>query len=220
MQAVIFDFDGLIIDSELVIARGFIEVLAARGFTLSLDQMAHLFGSTEVDHLWDELIADCTAGAVTIDDLGPELGRTIPAMIDGLPLLPGVLEVLDAANATGRRVGLATGQEPGRLREHLHRHGLIGRFDVIVTSSEVARGKPAPDIFVETAHRLSVPPAQCLVLEDSLHGCEAAIAAGMAVVVCPSPVTAHSEFPACAARVDTLLELLHHPSWLGAGAHS
>ena len=220
MKAVIFDFDGLIIDSEHAIARGFIEALAARGFTLGLDQMAHLFGSTEVDHLWGELIAGCTAGAVTIDDLGPELGRTIPGMIDALPLLPGVLEVLDAAKATGRRVGLATGQEPGRLRDHLHRLGLIGRFDVIVTSSEVARGKPAPDIFLEAAHRLGVVPTQCLVLEDSLHGYEGAIAAGMSVVVCPSLVTARSEFPASAARVDTLLELLHHPSWLGPGTHS
>lgn len=214
MQAVIFDFDGLIIDSEHAVARGFIEVLGARGFSLSLEHMAHLFGSTEVDHLWDDLIADCTDGAVTIDDLGPDLGRTIPAMIDALPLLPGVSEVLDAANSAGLLVGLATGQEPGRLREHLDRHGLTDRFDVIVTSGEVARGKPAPDIFVEAARRLDVVPARCLVLEDSVHGCEAAIAAGMAVIACPSPVTAQCDFPTLATRVDSLLDVLHHPVWL------
>jgi len=214
MQAVIFDFDGLIIDSEHAIARGFIEVLAARGFPLSLEQMAHLFGSTEVDHLWDDLIADCTGGAVSIDELGPDLVRTIPAMIDALPLLPGVLEVLGAANTAGLPVALATGQESGRLREHLHRHGLTDRFDVIVTAGEVPRGKPAPDIFLEAARRLDVMPAHCLVLEDSVHGCEAAIAAGMTVVACPSAVTAHCDFPALAARVDSLLDVVHHPLWL------
>ena len=214
MQAVIFDFDGLIIDSEHAVARGFIEVLAARGFSLSLEQMAHLFGSTEVDHLWEDLMADCTDGAVTIDELGPDLVRTIPAMIDALPLLPGVLEILDAANTAGLPVGLATGQEPDRLRQHLHRHGLTDRFDVIVTSGEVARGKPSPDIFLETARRLDVLPARCLVLEDSVHGCEAAIAAGMTVVACPSPVTAQCDFPTLAARVDSLRDVLHHPLWL------
>ena len=212
----IFDFDGLIIDSEHAVARGFIEVLAARGFSLSLEHMAHLFGSTEVDHLWDDLITDCTDGAVTIDDLGPDLATTIPAMIDALPLLPGVLEVLEAAKLAGRPVGLATGQELARLREHLDRHGLTDRFDVIVTAGEVARGKPAPDIFVETARRLDVAPARCLVLEDSVHGCEAAIAAGMAVIACPSPVTAQCDFPTLAARVDSLLDVLHHPAWLSA----
>jgi HAD superfamily hydrolase (TIGR01509 family) len=216
MQAVVFDFDGLIIDSEHAVARGFIEVLAARGFSLSLEQMAHLFGSTEVDHLWEDLIADCTDGAVTIDELGPDLVRTIPAMIDALPLLPGVLEILDAANTAGLPVGLATGQEPDRLQEHLHRHGLTDRFDVIVTSGEVAKGKPAPDIFLETARRLDVLPARCLVLEDSVHGCEAAIAAGMTVVACPSPVTAQCDFPNLAARVDSLLDVLHHPLWLAS----
>lgn len=211
----IFDFDGLIIDSEHAVARGFIEALATRGFSLSLEHMAHLFGSTEVDHLWDALITDCTDGAVTIDDLGPDLTRTIPGMIDALPLLPGVLEVLGAAHTAGRSVGLATGQEPARLREHLDRHGLADRFDVIVTAREVARGKPAPDIFVEAARRLDVGPAQCLVLEDSPHGCQAAIAAGMAVIACPSPVTAKCDFPPLAARVDGLLDVLRHPLWLG-----
>ena len=215
MRAVIFDFDGLIIDSEHAIARGFIAALAPRGFSLTLERMGHLFGSTEVDHLWHELIADCTGNEITINDLGPDLNRTIPAMIDALPLLPGVVEVLDAAQTAGRPVGLATGQEPGRLQEHLDRLGLTGRFDVVVTASEVASGKPAPDIFVEAARRLDVVPARCLVLEDSPHGCEAAIAAGMAVIACPSAVTRHGDFPVGVARVESLLKVLHHPVWLG-----
>ena len=211
----IFDFDGLIIDSEHATARGFMEALAARGISLTLERMSHLFGSTDVDHLWEELIADCSGGAITIDDLGPDLNRTIPAMIEALPLLPGVLEVLEAANTAGRPVGLATGQEPGRLREHLNRLGLTDRFDVVVTASDVPRGKPAPDIFFEAARRLDVVPARCLVLEDSPHGCEAAIAAGMAVIACGSPVTAHCDFPSGVGRVESLREVLHHPIWLG-----
>lgn len=215
MRAVIFDFDGLIIDSEHAIARGFIQALAARGFPLTLERMSHLFGSTEVDHLWDELIADCSGGAITINDLGPDLNRTIPAMIDALPLLPGVLELLEAAKADGRSVGLATGQEPGRLQEHLNRLGLTGRFDVVVTASEVLRGKPAPDIFLETARRLDVVPSRCVVLEDSPHGCEAAIAAGMAVIACASPVTEDCDFPVGVSRVESLLKVLRHPVWFG-----
>jgi beta-phosphoglucomutase-like phosphatase (HAD superfamily) len=76
-----------------------------------------------------------------------------------------------------------------------------------VTAGEVAKGKPAPDIFLEVARRLGLDPAECVVLEDSVPGCEAALAAGMQVVVCPSLVSAHCEFPVDVRRVGSLTEL-------------
>lgn len=78
---------------------------------------------------------------------------------------------------------------------------------MIVTRADVARGKPAPDIFLEAARLLGVEPRACLVLEDSPHGCEAALAAGMRVVACPSVVTAHCAFPEGVALVGSLLDV-------------
>ena len=190
VTALIFDFDGLIIDSEHEMADCVLEILARDGFSLTLADIGHLFGSTDNDHLWEELLLERTAGAFTVDRVGRALMETLPARIDALPLMPGVAEILGVALELGLPVGLATGQERNRLHQHLERLGLDRRFDAIVTAEEVARGKPAPDIFLETARRLAVEPADCLVLEDSVPGCEAATAAGMRVVACPSRVSA------------------------------
>ncbi len=89
----------------------------------------------------------------------------------------------------------------------LERLDLLDRFDTIVHTREVARSKPAPDIFLETARRLELDPHDCLVLEDSLAGYEAAKAAGMEVIVCPCEVTRYSIFPDEAHVVETLLDL-------------
>jgi len=124
-----------------------------------------------------------------------------------LPLLPGVQELLDVARDRGLRVGLATGNTRAILERRLGRHGVFGRFDAVVTRVEVERGKPHPDIYVEVARRLDVATDACLVLEDSVLGCEAALAAGMRVIACPSVVTAHLTFPAEAQRVASLVDV-------------
>ena len=84
---------------------------------------------------------------------------------------------------------------------------MLDRFDEIVTAADVTRGKPAPDIFVEVARRLGRAPSECVVLEDSLPGYEAALAAGMSVVVCPCAVTRHCTFPPEARVVASLHEV-------------
>jgi beta-phosphoglucomutase-like phosphatase (HAD superfamily) len=89
----------------------------------------------------------------------------------------------------------------------LERLGVDGHFDAVVTAEEVDRGKPAPDIFLAAAGRLGLPPEACTVVEDSVPGCEAALAAGMRVVVCPSVVSAHCQFPPEARRVGSLADL-------------
>ena len=189
-----------------------IEILARDGFSLTLADIGHLSGSTDNDHLWEELFLERTAGAFTVDRVGRALMETLPARIDALPLMPGVAEILGAAVELGLPVGLATGQERNRLHQYLERLGLDRRFDAIVTAEEVARGKPAPDIFLETARRLPVEPADCLVLEDSVPGC-AATAAGMRVVACPSRVSTDCIYPAAAHRITTLVDVLATPWW-------
>jgi HAD superfamily hydrolase (TIGR01509 family) len=205
MPAVVFDFDGLMIDSESEIAACIIEVLRVRRITLAIEEIAHLFGSTDEDAEWERVLA--AVGDVTLAELRVEVDAVLPARVDALPLLPGVIEVLDAAQRAGWRTGIATGQERHRLDQHLARFGLRGRFDVIVTRREVPRGKPAPDIYLEVADRLGVAPSECLALEDSLPGYLSARAAGMSVIVCPSPVTAGCAFPPGTRRVGSLIEV-------------
>lgn len=211
-RALIFDFDGLVIDTEGLYATTLLEVLAARGVSTDLTAISHLFGSTgpENEAAWAALLAvwggrDATPlDAAALDELIAERAGT---GFDELPLLSGVVELLDAADAAGWGLAMATGKARRRLDEHLARLGIAERFHVIVTAEEVARGKPAPDIFLEAARRLGVDPAACVVLEDSVPGCLGALAAGMVAVACPGPVTAGLEFPAGSRRVASLLEV-------------
>ncbi len=105
------------------------------------------------------------------------------------------------------RLGLGTGNTLANLERRLGRLGVFDWFHAIVTRDEVAQGKPAPDIFFEVAARLGVPPGACLVLEDSVPGCQGAIAAGMRVIACPTVVTAHCEFPSGIEIVGSLLQV-------------
>lgn len=205
LEALIFDFDGLIIDSERVEADCIIEVVAEWGHVMSYTDIGHLFGSVDADAEWDELLG--TACGRTSAELDERLRTMVAPLKDRLPLLPGVLDLLHAAHERGLRVGIGTGNTVPTLERRLGRHGVLERFDAIVTRAEVEHGKPAPDIYLEVARRLHVRPEACLVLEDSAFGCEAALAAGMRVIACPSVVTAHCTFPAGVPRVQSLLDV-------------
>ena len=205
LEAVIFDFDGLIIDSERVEADAIIEIVAEWGHTLSYVDFGHLFGTVDADEEWEELLA-ATCGR-SLSELEEQLRPRVSPRKDRLPLLPGVRELLDTAHERGLRVGLGTGNIVPTLERRLGRHAVLDRFDAIVTRVEVERGKPAPDIYLEVARRLHVEPEACLVLEDSAIGCEAAVAAGMHVIACPSMVTAHCRYPDGVRHVNSLQDI-------------
>ncbi|HZU81212.1 MAG TPA: HAD family hydrolase, partial [Acidimicrobiales bacterium] len=103
-----------------------------------------------------------------------------------LPLLPGAGQAVERLGGTWP-LGLASSSNREVIDEVLHVSGLGRRFAVTVSSEEVARGKPAPDVYLETARRLGVPAGTCVAVEDSGNGIRSAVAAGMAVVAVPNP---------------------------------
>jgi putative hydrolase of the HAD superfamily len=207
VPGLLLDFDGLMVDTERCLAEALVEVVADYGATVSVADFGHLFGSTEVDDEWEALLHEWCGEPVSVPEMDARLEELFTPRADELPLLPGVAALLDGARAAGWGVALATGRRRTRLEPMLERLGVDGAFDVIVTAEEVARGKPAPDIFLAAADRLDLAPAVCTVLEDSVPGCDAALAAGMRVVVCPSVVSAHCDYPPEARRVASLCEL-------------
>ena len=209
MRGLIFDFDGLIIDSETLTAKVAMEIVTERGATSELSDWAPLFGPVgpEVEAEWGRTLTRLLGPEVDPAEFDALLTERRRPLVDDLQPLPGVLDVMEAAREKGWKIGLATGHQGTPLMSTLERLRLLERFDAIVQTREVPRSKPAPDIFLETARRLELDPAECLVLEDSLAGYEAAVAAGMAVVVCPCDVTRYSAFPEDAQLVESLLEL-------------
>lgn len=207
-RALIFDYDGLMVDSERVLAECIVDAITEFGGAVSVQDFGHLFGSTEMDHEWERLLPVWCQRPMTLAELEAHITPAVRERGDQLPLLPGVAELIDAACVAGWKLGLGTGQSSReRLETRLQRNNVLDCFDAIVTVAEVARGKPAPDIFVEVARRIGVEPAGCVVLEDSVPGCEAALAGGMRVIACPSLVSEHCEFPAGVRRVGSLTQL-------------
>jgi HAD superfamily hydrolase (TIGR01509 family) len=209
MPALIFDYDGLIADTEGLVGSVLVDLLAARGVEIGFESMVSFMGSTGAVNdaawaRWVETWLGPDEDPLAFDVMAWEL---IEARRHEVPLCAGVVELLDEAARTGWQVAIGTGARRPRLEHHLAHLGGLDRFAEIVTAAEVERGKPAPDLFLEVARRLGCAPSECVVLEDSLPGYEAARAAGMAVVICPCAVTRYCSFPPDARVVETLHEV-------------
>ena len=183
--AVIFDMDGLMLDTEPLAARAWSEAAAALGvefdMALALGMVGRNFG-------------DCTAmvrahyGAdYPVDALLGRWHATYDEIVEreGLALKPGLTELLDWLDDHAIRRAVATSTRRERARTKLARTALLPRFHDLVGGDEVARGKPAPDIYTEAARRLGASAGECLVLEDSEPGVRAALAAGMMPIMVP-----------------------------------
>ena len=208
-RALLFDYDGLIVDSETAIGEALIDVLAQDGIAITFDDFGHLLGTTGPDNdaRWDEFTRSLLGPQADLAALEERMTPAVRAAISRLTVLPGVNELMDAARSAGWRIGLGTGNT-GPLDDYLERLGLGDAFDAVVrTHGSGLAAKPAPDVFLTLAERLGVRPSGCVVLEDSVPGAEAALAAGMAVVVCPCRATRGCSFPDGVLRVATLEEL-------------
>ena len=207
-RALLFDYDGLIVDTETVLAQVLVEILAEDGHTFEVADFGHLLGSTgpESDLEWERFLTPIL-GTYDGELLEGRIGKIARTRIDALAPLPGTVELASSARAAGWRTGIATGNTRERVTERLTALGVADAFEEIVTTTDVGRGKPAPDIYIELARRLGVSPEHCIALEDSAKGCRAALDAGMAVVCCPCAATASCEFPNGVTRVGSLAEL-------------
>jgi len=181
IQAIIFDMDGVIVDSEARHERAFLEVVREIGYgdKLALRFADYIGRSDQV--LWVDFVARHKPPQ-TVEELlvmkrdrMVELIRREEPLFDGLPAL---IERLAACYA----LGLASGSERAVVEAVLDIEGLRRFFRAVVTDTDIPHGKPAPDIFLRTAELLKVPPQRCCVIEDSKPGVAAALAAGMEVI--------------------------------------
>lgn len=177
---VIFDCDGVLIDSEVIACRIQAECLSAAGFPYTSADVARDFiGMTEASAL--ALILDVHGRAVPEDVRQSIRTRTLAAFDHELRAIEGVGELLDALSMP---ICVASSSGPERLAYTLRLTGLMARFGPHVFSAkQVARGKPHPDLFLFAAERMGVvPSAEILVVEDSVAGVKAAVAAGMTAI--------------------------------------
>jgi HAD superfamily hydrolase (TIGR01509 family) len=202
---VIFDLDGVIVDSEIWwdevrqdFAKGH-----DRGWTE--DDRAAVMGANSA--AWSRIMRE----RLRLDLLDADIERVIVDAVvaryrdEGAPVIPGAVETVRRI-AASRPVAIASSAHPAVIAAALDATGLAGTFPVVVSSDEVAHGKPAPDVYLEAARRLGVDPSACLVVEDSINGVRAARAAGMTVVLVPNASVPPA--PGAAEAADLVLDRL------------
>lgn len=182
-QAIIFDCDGTLLDTQRIWTEVIHELLAANDKTLDPAVASTFVGGTV------EAVVGAIAQILQADPhtVGNELGRRYytyladPAHEGKIPLMPGARESLEILS---RKLPLAVASNSTQphLSENLEQAGLLPFVDFVVSADDVPQGKPAPDIYLRAAQLLGVAPEHCLVIEDSTNGAQAAIAAGMKVV--------------------------------------
>ena len=209
-DAVLFDLDGTLIDSEPLGMRGLGLFLARYGHTMPADFGQRVIGRRAHDNA--VLMLEHFGLPHTVEELMAEQRTLINDLIEReVEPMPGAEAILRALRERGVPAAVATSSSRPYLRMILGKFGWAEFFAASVTGEEVAHGKPAPDIFLRAAELLAVPPARCLVVEDAPHGVAAGIASGATTLAIPNSVTAALQFPAGARRIadlDAILGLL------------
>jgi beta-phosphoglucomutase-like phosphatase (HAD superfamily) len=188
IQAVVLDFDGLIVDTETPIFEAWLASYRRRGQPLGLEEWQHALGThggwDPLEHL-DALLG----GALDREAVLAEVKEATSRGCDGRPLLPGVEPLLRDAMALGLGRAVASSSSCGWVEGWLLRHGVRDLLDVVVARDDVRKVKPDPELFLLAASRLGKAPSACVVFEDSPNGMRAALAAGMRCVAVPNALT-------------------------------
>ena len=189
IQGLIFDFDGLILDTETPAFVSWRAVFRAHGCDLSLEAWADSIGRnpSEFDpcaSLERELGRPVACAAVR-----SEQARREAELIEQETVLPGVLDYLDVARRRGLKLAVASSSDRAWVLRHLARLGLEEHFSVLRTADDVAHTKPDPELYRSALAALSLRADEAIALEDSGHGVAAAKAAGLFCVAVPNPLT-------------------------------
>lgn len=220
LAAVVFDFDGIILDSETAEFESHRLIFERCGAALTPDDWCDQIGVWEEnqEYRWAARLKAQSADAPDPPSFKAEQHRLFQAVVAYEPMR-GIRELLDVLIAAGVPAAIASTSSARWVVPAIERLGLSDRFQTIVTGDAVTRRKPAPDVYVEAMRRLNADPRVSVAIEDSGPGIAAAIAAGMRVVAIPHWLTERHDLAAAHARVahageltlDVLERLAEHP---------
>ena len=184
IEAVIFDLDGVLVDSEHVWDEVRQDLAREHGGRWHDRAQADMMGMSSVE--WSRYMHDVIGLAEPPEEIDAEVVRRMQARYaKELPLVDGAIEAVQRL-ASDFRLGLASSSNRPLIEAVLDAARIAGLFEATVSSEEVERGKPAPDVYLEAARRIQVAPERCTAIEDSANGIRAAHAAGMRVVAIPN----------------------------------
>lgn len=209
IRAVVFDLDGLMLNTEDIFELAGVELMARRGLEMT-DAIRHgMMGRRPVEAF--TVLRDLTGLTDSLEDLMLETKILFASLAENrLAMMPGLLEVFELLDAKRLPRAVATSSPRTYMTHLLEKFNLLHRIDFTLTAEDVTHGKPHPEIYLKAAKMHGVDPAEMLVLEDSETGTRAAAAAGAYIVSVPSRHTDFGDFSMSRLKVSSLLdEQLH-----------
>ena len=207
IEALIFDFDGIIIDTETPDYETWQEVFNVNGAHLDRSLWQRVIGGgTETFDVYQHL-EDVAGVRLNRDAIERSHLDRYEALVRSSPLLPGVLEYIEEARRLGLKLGVASSSPRAWVEGHLAERGLLHLFHSVVTSDDVDKIKPAPDLYAAALDRLRTSPDRAVAIEDSLNGVVAAKSAGMFCVAVPNPMTMDMPLEKADLRLGALSEM-------------
>ncbi len=210
IKAIIFDFDGTIIDTETAWYVAFQEAYRAHGVDLTVETYAQCIGTSlhsfnPYDYLVTHLHMD-----VDLDALREWVQRRHTELMEAEQMRPGIRHFLDSAKDSGLRIGLASSSSERWVRKFLKQLDIEGYFECMRTADHVKKVKPDPELYVQALECLSVKPEEAIAVEDSPNGSKAAVLAGLKCVVAPNRITRLLPFEKVHRMADSLDEIDFH----------
>ncbi len=207
IKALIFDFDGLILDTETALLRSWEEIYAEYGITISRVEWASLLGtSTDLPAAY-EIIEKHIGEPIDRESIRTRRMQRELELLKSEEVMPGVVDIIAKARERGLRLGIASSSDRKWVIDHLMKLGLHAQFESIRCADDVSHTKPSPELYLAVLRDMGLQPHQAIVFEDSFHGVEAAIAAGIFCVAVPNDVTRHWPMAEADLTVNGLLEM-------------
>ena len=202
-RAVVFDLDGLMVNTEELYQEVGTELLQRRGCLFESDLLTQMMGRPPSVSL--SIMIEHHGLKDSVEELATESQEIFRTILDArLQPMPGLLELLRAMDRTGMPRGVATSSPPKFAWDVLRRVGLDSRIDFVLTCDDVVEGKPHPEVYLLAAQKFQMNPAEMMALEDSQNGCRAAVASGAFTVAIPGDHSRNHEFPGAQFIADSL----------------
>ena len=209
IAAVVFDFDGTIIDTETPVYESWRDIFVHAGVEpIDFEVWAAQIGMADADALDTRAVLCERLGVEQVPDELESMRRTlIEEMLHAQPVRDGVVDFLDLAEAFGIRLAIGSSSPTSWVDSNLRRVGLRDRFEILSCADPGTPGKPDPTVYLEACRALGASPDASLAIEDSSNGVTAAIAAGMACIAAPGPITVGADFSHATVSVASLTAL-------------
>ena len=207
IEAIVFDFDGLIVDTETPEFDAWQEVFQSCGATLDRELWDRFIGRYSRDFDIYAHLAELSGERIEREVVRPKMRRRYLELIERNPILPGVEDYLQSAKKMGLKLAVASSSTPGWAKGHLEDRGLLHYFEFVLSAGDVVNAKPDPELYTMAIGRLGVRPENALAIEDSMIGLTAAKAARLRCVVVPNPMTKRMDFSSADIRLNSLADL-------------